>query len=268
MDTAVALVESYLRLNGYFTVTEYQIQHPAARQPGRFETATDLDILAVRFPWAAETVLRHPDRPGEQRCEILLAGDPAISPAQDKPDLIIGEVKEGLAEFNRKLQTPEVLYAALRRTGCCPEEHIRDAAEALLHGGEFVQPPDHGIGCRIRLAAFCGRIDATGPPAQLAITLDHILRFIQERLAEYRPVLMSARFGDPTLSLLKLMDKMHVGPRSIPAEVSLVTKDPVCGMDVDEKTTAGTSVYKGKKYYFCSAGCKAAFGEEPDKYVR
>jgi hypothetical protein len=211
VDTAVALVESYLRLNGYFTVTEYQVQHPAARQPGRFETATDLDILAVRFPWAAETVLRHPDRPGEQRCEILLAGDPAIGPAQDKPDIVIGEVKEGLAEFNRKLQTSEVLYAALRRTGCCPEEHIKDAAEALLNGGEFVQPPDHGIGCRIRLAAFCGRIDATGPPAPLAITLDHILRFIQERLAEYRPVLMSARFGDPTLNLLKLMDKVHVG---------------------------------------------------------
>jgi len=47
-----------------------------------------------------------------------------------------------------------------------------------------------------------------------------------------------------------------------------VTKDPVCGMDVDEKTSAGTSVYKGKKYYFCSAGCKAAFDKEPDKYVR
>jgi Cu+-exporting ATPase len=45
-------------------------------------------------------------------------------------------------------------------------------------------------------------------------------------------------------------------------------KDPVCGMDVDAKTATGTSVYKGKKYYFCSAGCKAAFDKEPDKHVR
>ncbi len=50
MTTAVGLVESYLRLNGYFTVTEYQVQHPVAGQPGMYETATDLDILAVRLP--------------------------------------------------------------------------------------------------------------------------------------------------------------------------------------------------------------------------
>ncbi len=47
MDVAVSLVESYLRLNGYFTVTEFQVQQPMAGQPGRFETATDLDILGV-----------------------------------------------------------------------------------------------------------------------------------------------------------------------------------------------------------------------------
>lgn len=42
MNTAVGLVETYLRLNGYFTVTEFQVQHPVPGQPGKFETATDL----------------------------------------------------------------------------------------------------------------------------------------------------------------------------------------------------------------------------------
>ncbi|MFC1968978.1 YHS domain-containing protein [Chloroflexota bacterium] len=28
-----------------------------------------------------------------------------------------------------------------------------------------------------------------------------------------------------------------------------MAKDPVCGMDVDEKTAAATSEYKGKTYY-------------------
>lgn len=45
-----------------------------------------------------------------------------------------------------------------------------------------------------------------------------------------------------------------------------VTKDPVCGMDIDERKAAGTSVYKGKAHYFCSSGCKAAFDKEPEKY--
>lgn len=35
--------------------------------------------------------------------------------------------------------------------------------------------------------------------------------------------------------------------------------DPVCGMEVDEKTAAGKTKYKGKTYYFFAPGCKSAF---------
>ena len=43
--------------------------------------------------------------------------------------------------------------------------------------------------------------------------------------------------------------------------------DPVCGMQVDEENAAGTSEYKGKRYYFCAEGCKVAFDKDPEKYV-
>ncbi len=46
-----------------------------------------------------------------------------------------------------------------------------------------------------------------------------------------------------------------------------MVKDPVCGMDVDPKTAAGKSEYKGQTYYFCSKGCKASFDKNPEKYV-
>lgn len=114
MDTAVRLVETYLRLNGYFTVTEFQVQQPSG-QLGRFETATDLDIVAVRLPHAAATVLRHRPRPGEPRCEILLADDPALGASRTTADVLIGEVKEGAGEINRGLLKTEVLRSALRR---------------------------------------------------------------------------------------------------------------------------------------------------------
>jgi YHS domain-containing protein len=45
-----------------------------------------------------------------------------------------------------------------------------------------------------------------------------------------------------------------------------MSKDPVCGMDVDEKT-APKSEYKGKTYYFCAPGCKREFDKNPEKYV-
>ena len=46
-----------------------------------------------------------------------------------------------------------------------------------------------------------------------------------------------------------------------------MAKDPVCGMNVDEKKAAGTVSHKGKAYYFCSANCKAQFEKNPETYV-
>jgi YHS domain-containing protein len=46
-----------------------------------------------------------------------------------------------------------------------------------------------------------------------------------------------------------------------------MAKDPVCGMDVDEKKAAATLAYKGKTYYFCTKACKRAFEKDPRKYT-
>jgi YHS domain-containing protein len=46
-----------------------------------------------------------------------------------------------------------------------------------------------------------------------------------------------------------------------------MVKDPVCGMDVDPKTSTEKSDYQGNTYYFCSSGCKKAFDKEPQKYA-
>jgi len=45
------------------------------------------------------------------------------------------------------------------------------------------------------------------------------------------------------------------------------TRDPVCGMEIDEFTTAGVSEYEGNYYYFCSLQCKEKFDAEPGRYV-
>ena len=43
--------------------------------------------------------------------------------------------------------------------------------------------------------------------------------------------------------------------------------DPVCKMEVDEKTAKLKSQYAGKTYYFCAPGCKKEFDKNPGKYV-
>ncbi len=44
-------------------------------------------------------------------------------------------------------------------------------------------------------------------------------------------------------------------------------KDPICGMEVDEKSKLRSS-YKGKIYIFCSASCKQIFDKRPESHAR
>ncbi|HKZ85903.1 MAG TPA: YHS domain-containing protein [Anaerolineae bacterium] len=43
--------------------------------------------------------------------------------------------------------------------------------------------------------------------------------------------------------------------------------DPVCGMEVDEKTAKFKAEYKGETYYFCSPGCRYTFNERPEDFA-
>ena len=47
----------------------------------------------------------------------------------------------------------------------------------------------------------------------------------------------------------------------------LMTKDPVCKMDIDEKQTSFSSQYAGREYHFCSEECKDMFDSQPERYA-
>ena len=56
-------------------------------------------------------------------------------------------------------------------------------------------------------------------------------------------------------------------PAAKPAAAELVC--PVTGEKIASvKDATGSSVYKGKTYYFCCGGCKPAFDKNPAKYVK
>jgi P-type Cu+ transporter len=50
-------------------------------------------------------------------------------------------------------------------------------------------------------------------------------------------------------------------------EASMKVTDPVCKMTIDSEKAAGKSEYKGQTIYFCSAGCKAKFDQDPERYA-
>ncbi len=45
-------------------------------------------------------------------------------------------------------------------------------------------------------------------------------------------------------------------------------RDPVCGMEVEEKQAQHQTQYRGKAYYFCTPRCKEFFEHDPERYLR
>ena len=45
-----------------------------------------------------------------------------------------------------------------------------------------------------------------------------------------------------------------------------MSKDPVCGMEVNEETAVAHE-YKGNTYYFCTIACKETFARDPERYL-
>jgi membrane fusion protein, copper/silver efflux system len=68
-----------------------------------------------------------------------------------------------------------------------------------------------------------------------------------------------------------LMDSESRMKAAAQAASGVAAKDPICGMDVDQKRAAAagrTSEYEGTTYYFCSDGCKKDFDKDPARYAR
>jgi YHS domain-containing protein len=50
-------------------------------------------------------------------------------------------------------------------------------------------------------------------------------------------------------------------------ETGLMTRDPVCGMDVEIARAAASTDFEAHTYYFCSLQCKEDFERQPELYT-
>lgn len=205
MDNAVALVQAYLRINGYFTVAEYPILE--SRGSGAVRMATDIDILAFRFPGAVRQIL---GRRGRDRQDGLSIPDPDLKVPSGGPDMIIGEVKEGGAHLNKSMRDPSVISAALARFGCCDAAGADAIAQRLLHNGRAETHEGHLV--RIVVFAPAGNDERRFQ----VIPLARVSEFLRKYLREHWEILHHVQFKDPVLGLLMTLEKAAGGPA--PAE--------------------------------------------------
>lgn len=201
MDNAVALVESYLRVNGYLTVAEYPLVE--VTRNGEYRAATDLDILAFRFPGAGRLVSRRGRAATTGSGVLSYAPDPVLGCDPQQADMIIGEVKEGRAELNAATREPAVLEAALARFGCCGPDPVQKVVEVLLHQGHAQTHSGHII----RLIVFGSATSQQDAHGAKIVSLGHVRKFLQDFVHEHWDVLRREQLKDPALGFLVMLEK-------------------------------------------------------------
>lgn len=197
MDIAVNLVESYLRLNGYLTLSEMEVQKKA--KSGLYETLTDVDIVALRFPGSIYATDPH----DEDDCRLLLINDDVLALEPETIDVIIGEVKQGEAVFNPGLTRHEVLHTVLHRVEWIYATDLDKVIGQLANSGVSSVPARSGGVVRTRLVAF-GRAERSNLNT---ISLSHIVQEMVRFMDEFDDVLRPAQFKEPAQALLRLLAK-------------------------------------------------------------
>jgi len=199
VDTAVALVQSYLYMNGYFTVTEYPILE--LLETGEYRIITDVDVLALRFPGAGRV------DPRDTRTGIVVPPDPELGPSTSQIDVIIAEVKEGRADLNRNAKDPDVLRAVLHRFGDMDPAVLDQLVDQLQHDGEA----SHPAGLRARLLCFGSRPPKDKTARHQYLLLGHLSSFMRERLSSQWEAARAIQSKDPALSFLLMLEKAARG---------------------------------------------------------
>ena len=227
MDTAVGLVQAYLNVNGYFTVAEYPVLEVFRNDETR--AVTDLDILAFRFAGAGHDVIRgRGRRPLEGRVPVP---DPMLNCPADRPDMIVGEVKEGAARLNAAMRDPAVLEVALMRFGCCPSEHAASVTRQLLTEGHAITPTGHAI----RMVAFGGSPDGVRQELFTTVSMRHVVVFLRAYLRDNWAVLRHTQFRDSTFGVLALIEKWGADRPDVAAPDTPATGRPSRGRAVRER---------------------------------
>jgi hypothetical protein len=148
-------------------------------------TITEIDVAAFRLPEG----------------DIDYAPDPALRVPRNKPDMIIGEVKEGRAVINESATDPDVIAKVLRRFGFATDADARHVARTLLANGSA----ETRGGQRVRLVAFGSSSDE--PSSYLKILLSDVVAYVDRYIAENWEVVRAAGSRDPIFGVMVLLAK-------------------------------------------------------------
>lgn len=156
----------YFRLNGCLCLVNFLVHHERRGREG-----TDVDVMAVRFPYRKELALS--DQP---------MADHSAFDSDSKVDLIIAEVKLDQCNLNGPWTNPLLgnMQRVLNALGAFTEIQIDQVAHDLYHDLYFEDER-----YRFRLFALGQRRNNNLASKVVQLTWDEVSRFIFDRFTTY-----------------------------------------------------------------------------------
>jgi xanthine dehydrogenase accessory factor len=151
-----------------------------------------------------------------------------------------------------------------------PGEEVAEDAEAVViatHG------QDEEILLREALASKVGYIGLIASPRRGQAVLSALGLSDQERARIHTPAGLDIGARTPEeIAISVYAEVIETRSRPAPSALTLVhcqdeATDPVCGMSVALTEATLQLPFSGQRYYFCGAGCRQAFADEPERYV-
>ncbi len=174
-DRYEQFIASYLRLNAYFTITNFIVHasdDPTRISGGQIGNYTETDILGIRMPYSVE-------RTGD----LFIANHEALVAGSDeKIDVVIAEVKSGKKRNTpnaawKKIKASDLVIAYIVRfVGLHDESEISDVEKALASDFHFEDDR-----CRLRYIVFAHETNKNYVSKGVTyITFRDVIRFLVE----------------------------------------------------------------------------------------
>ena len=182
VDYAESLTYWYLRLNGFFPITNFVLHQPkGSGQSG------DCDVLAIRLPDVAETIAN--DDQNLVRCDDEFFGYCQVTLNVDTVGVIV-QVKSGrynVKRLEKSFSEDYRLMYACRRLGMFTTEEVNTVSEELTEH-PYVRRRNRIV---LKLLVDTERHKKNGEPKAekppwFRLSLEQVEAFIHERFREYK----------------------------------------------------------------------------------